>query len=146
MASTTVKSNFGYSPVYSGVTENGLLPLSWSPVKIVTTTATAGGSPLTLTANQVAGGLVLLDPQGAMTATMPTAAELYKEFGSVIGQTVTVWIKNTADASETITIAAGTGITANGTMTIAQNHLRGFKVVITSPTTATAYNLGTHTF
>ena len=145
MASTTVKSNFGYTPVYSGVTENGLLPLSWSPVKIVTTTAAAGGSPLTLTANQIAGGLVLLDPQGAMTATMPTAAELYKELGSAIGKTVTVWIKNTADASETITVAAGTGITANGTMTIAQNNLRGFKVVITSPTTATAYNLGTHT-
>ncbi len=146
MASTTVKSNFGYNPEYSGVTENGLLPLSWSPVKIVTTTTAAGGSDITLTANQVAGGLIILDPQGAITATMPTAEQLYKKLGSSIGKTVTVWIKNAADGSEIISVAAGTGITVKGTVTIVQNHLRGFKVVITSPTTATAYNLGAHTF
>jgi hypothetical protein len=143
MTSTTVSSNFGYFPQYSGVGESGLLPLYWNPVKIKTSSLTAGGSPLTLTTAQVSGGLVCLDPEGAMSATMPTAAELWKALGSKTGQSAVVWVKNEADAAETITVVAGSGLTMQGTLTIAQNNVRGFLIVLESETASTAYNLGT---
>lgn len=146
MTSTTVSSNFGYFPAYSGVTESGLMPLSWNPVKIETSSLSAGGAALTFTPAQVSGGLICLDPEGAMSATMPSAAELWKALGSKAGQSAVVWVKNEADASETITVVAGSGLTMQGTLTIAQNNLRGFIIVLESETAATAYNLGTRAY
>ena len=59
-------------------------------------------------------------------------------------------IRNTADASETITIAAGSGGTTSGTMTIAQNNGKRFIVVITNnlqgAATYTVYSLGTYVY
>ena len=71
------------------------------------TTAGAG----TYTAAQIRGRIILRDPTGgARTDTLPTAALLVAGFSnSKIGDTHDVLVINTADAAETITIAAGSG-------------------------------------
>lgn len=71
--------------------------------------ATAGN--VTLTAAQMATGIIVRDPAGAArTDTLPTAALLVAGLPGVkVGQIVSVLIVNGADAAETITLAAGTG-------------------------------------
>ena len=109
----------------------------------VSTISTAAAA--TLTAAQVLGGLILRDPAGgARTDTLPTAALLAAALpGVVAGTAFEFTIRNTADASETITVAAGTGGTTSGTMTIAQNNSKRFLVVFTSASAYTVYSLGT---
>lgn len=109
------------------------------------TTATA----VTLTSGQVRGGLVLQDPNGgAVTTTLPTAALLVAACPGVMeGQAFYFTIRNTADAAETITVAAGTGGTTSGTMTIAQNNSKTFLVRFTAVDSGneayTVYSIGT---
>lgn len=111
----------------------------------VTTKSTAGA--VTYTAAEILGGLILRDPAGAGRSDVtPTAAELYAELGSSVkftGQSFEFTIRNTADAAETITLTAGTGVTLSGTMTIAQNNSKRFMVVFTSTSACTIYSLGT---
>lgn len=112
---------------------------------VVATLATAG--VVAYTAEQVLGGLILRDPAGAGRAdTVPTVAALYEALGNprdVSGLSFEFTIRNTADAAETITVSTATGWTLSGTMTIAQNNTKRFKVVFTSPTAAVLYSLGT---
>ena len=53
-------------------------------------------------------------------------------------------IKNTADATETITLTGGTSVTISGTATIARNEIRKFLAVVTNITSSseavTIYN------
>lgn len=111
----------------------------------VTTKSTAGD--VTFTAAEILGGLILRDPAGGARADLvPTAASLYAELGSPIkigGLSFDFTIRNTADAAETITLTTNTGMTMSGTMTIAQNNSKAFRVVFTDPTAATVYSLGT---
>jgi hypothetical protein len=121
----------------------------------VSTLTTAG--PLTLTAAQVLGGMLLRDPNGAgRTDTLPTAAlllaalkgdALHELDGPDAGASFEFVIRNTADAAETITVAAGTGGTTSGTMTIAQNNSKLFLVVFTNikpgSEAYTVYSIGT---
>ena len=111
----------------------------------VSTIATA--SAVTFTAAQILGGLILRDPNGLGRADLvPTAASLYSALGNpvkIAGASFEFTIRNTADAAETITLTTNTGMTMSGTMTIAQNNTKTFKVVFTSPTAATVYSLGT---
>lgn len=112
---------------------------------VVSTIATAG--VVALTANQVLGGLILRDPAGAGRAdTVPTAAALFAALRSpakIVGLSFDFTIRNTADAAETITLTTDTGMTMSGTMTIAQNNSKTFRVVFASAAAATVYSLGT---
>ena len=110
------------------------------------TVATA--TSVTLTAMQMLSGLILQDPAGgAVTTTGPTAALLLAEIAARIGGDVPIGlsfmlvIRNTADAAETITVAAGTGgtVTGGGTMTIAQNNSKLFIVRVTGTGASAAY-------
>ncbi len=109
----------------------------------VTTKATA--TAITLTAAEVLGGLILQDPAGgACTTNLPTAALLSAALGgAVAGDSVEFTIRNTADAGETITVAAGTGGGTSGTMTIAQSNTKRFVIIFTSKSAYTVYSLGT---
>jgi len=98
------------------------------------TTAGAG----TLTAAILAGGVILRDPNGAgRTDTTDTAANIvadatmgldadYKEYS--------FYIINTADANETITLAGGSGVTLQGSITIAQNSMTRLTIFRVSST------------
>lgn len=122
----------------------------------VTTEATAGA--VTYTAAQLIGGFINRDPNGSGRSDVtPTAALLVAALpGAFVGQSVSFWIRNNADAAETITITAGSGCTLSGagqsttTITIAQNASKSFRAVLTNVTSGSeAYTLysvmgGTH--
>lgn len=125
----------------------------------VTVTTLTTASALTLTAAQILGGLILRDPNGgARTDTLPTGPQIAAALGAdgsrshqaiEAGTSFEFAIRNTADAAETITVAAGSGGTVSGTATIAQNNSKRFLLVFTDVTqgaeTYTVYSLGTVT-
>jgi hypothetical protein len=114
-----------------------------------TTLSTAG--VVTYTAAQLIGGLILRDPNGsARSDVSPTAAAIVQAMpGAAIGQSFQFDLVNTADASETITLTAGTGVTVSGTATIAQNNGKRWIVYLTNITSGseavTIRSLGTYT-
>lgn len=136
----------GFSPLL-GEPRMGLVPI---PNVTVSTLTSAGA--VTYTAAQLLGGLILRDPNGgARTDVLPTSALLIAAIpGVAVGASFEFDLRNTADASETITVSAGAGGTTSGTMTIAQNNGKRFRIVITDATqgeaTYTIYSLGTYTF
>ena len=113
----------------------------------ITTKTTAGD--VTYTAAELVGGMILRDPAGGARADLfPTAAAIVAGIqGAVVGSSLEITIRNTADAAETITMTTNTGLTLSGTMTIAQNNSKRFLAVCTnvgSGTEAvTIYSLGT---
>lgn len=111
----------------------------------VTTLSTAGA--LTYTARQILDGLILRDPNGAGRSDVtPTATEILAQIQAPrVGEYFEFTVRNTADASEAITLTAGTGVTLSGTMTIAQNNTKRFRAVITGTATpaVTVYSIGT---
>lgn len=117
------------------------------PLTTVSTLDTAGA--VTYTAAQILGGLLLRDCNGASRSDVtPTAALLLAAInGPLVGTSFEFVIRNTADAAETITVTAGTGVTLSGTMTIAQSNSKRFRAVVTVTTVGseavTIYSLGT---
>lgn len=113
----------------------------------VNTNTTA--SDQTYTAAQIIAGMILRDPNGgARQDTLPTAADLLAAIpGAIVGTGFEFVLRNTADANETITVAAGAGGTVSGTATVAQSNSKRFLVVLTNIGTGTeaytAYSLGT---
>lgn len=113
----------------------------------VTTLATAGA--VTYTARQILDGLILRDPNGgARSDVVPTAAQILAQIQAPrVGEFFEFVVRNTADANETITLDAtgATGTTLSGTMTIAQNNSKRFRVQITGVATpaVTIYSIGT---
>jgi hypothetical protein len=104
----------------------------------VATIANASGQ--TLTAAQVAGGIILRSGAAAVTDTTPTAAAIIAAFpGAVTGDVMTLVIRN--NNTGTLTIGAGTGVTLEGTTTIPTVNTRMYAVRITSATTVTISGL-----
>jgi hypothetical protein len=116
------------------------------PLIVPATIATAAAT--TLTTDSVLGGLILRDAAGAgRTDTLPTAADLAEAIqGVMVGTSFTFHVRNTAAGAFAITVAVGTGGTASGKMTIAQNFCKSFTIVFTNVTVGseayTCYSLG----
>lgn len=120
----------------------GALFYNTSPQTVTT------GAAVTYTANQVLSGIILRDPAGGNRSdVLPTAALLLAEIkariggDAPIGLTFDLLIRNDADQAETITITPGTGgsVTGGGTMTIAQNYSKVFKIRVTGVGGSAAY-------
>lgn len=156
-SSTSTPTGTGYSPLRGEPTMGSV------PMPTVTVTTVTAGTTATLTAAQMIGGLILHDPTGAGTDTTDTALNIVNAMpGAAVGQSFQFDLVNIADGNETITVAAGTGVTlatyapATGTYTVAQNNGKRFLVLITAlPISAagirqsaavTIYSLGTYTF
>lgn len=120
------------------------------PTTTPATVTTAGA--VTYTAGQLLNGIILRDPNGSgRTDVLPTAALLVAAIpGVTVGTTFDFWIRNDADAAETITIQAGTGGSVSGTATIAQNNSKMFRLRFTAVDSGneayTVYSLGTAVF
>ena len=121
------------------------------PTYAVQTITTAGNH--TLTTAEALSGLILRDTNGASrTDTLPTAADLVEAVqGAMVNHAFEIEIRNNADASaETLTIAAGSGGTTSGTMTIADGATKRFAIVFTNvgigSEAYTVYSLGTKTY
>jgi predicted RecA/RadA family phage recombinase len=113
----------------------------------VATITTAGVA--TYTAAQLLGKLIKRDPAGsARSDVTPTAAQIVAAIPNArVGDCFEFTIRNDADAAETITVTAGTGVTLSGTMTVAQNNSKKFLAVLDNVTSGaeavTIYSLGT---
>lgn len=86
----------------------------------------------TLTAAQLLGGLINSAPAGAITLTLPTAANMVAGVpGAKAGDAFFVTIENTSGGANTITLAAG-GATLRGGTSIAQNKAAVLRVLLTN--------------
>lgn len=156
-SSTATPIGTGYSPLRGEPTMGSI------PLPTVTVTTVTAGTTATLTAAQMLGGLILHDPTGAATDTTDTAANIINAMpGAAVGQSFQFDLVNIADGNETITVAAGTGVTlatyspATGTYTVGQNNGKRFLVIIaalpksaagvTQAPAVTIYSLGTYVF
>jgi len=131
------------------VTRVGSLELTSGTVvdnSIVPTIATA--AEVTYTPDQILQRFILRDTAGAARADLlPTAAAMILAMNKpAIGASFEFVIRNTASAANSITVTTNTGLTLSGTMTIAQNNSRRFKLVVTGSAAVTIYSLGTVVF
>jgi hypothetical protein len=91
------------------------------------TTAVANAAGQTLTAAAVVGGTILRSGAAAVSDTLPTAALLVAALPNVAaGTTIELVIRN--NNSGTLTLVAGSGITLEGTTTIATANARKYAV------------------
>lgn len=98
-------------------------------------TQTATTDTATLTIAQLLTKVIDGTPTGAATYTLPTAANLVAGIvGCKVGDSFEFVVNNKAAGADTITLAAGSGGTADGTLTVAQNVIRKFLVIITNVT------------
>lgn len=124
----------GFSPV-QGEPVMGLIPL---PYRVATAfTLTTGGGARTITADELLGGLFIVNCDDAQTMTLPTGALLNAALpGAKAGRSFEFDVINTGDT--TLTVAIGTGGTLlvgnskNSVATIVANASKRFIVVITS--------------
>lgn len=120
------------------------------PLIVPVTYNTAGA--VTLTTDQVLGGLLLRDGNGgARTDTLPDAGPLVEAIqGCMVGTSFQFHLRNTSGTAIAITLAAGNGGTTSGTMTVAQSNGKSFMVVFTNVGVGTeaytVYSMGTVTF
>lgn len=89
----------------------------------------------TLTVTQVLNGFVNSAPAGAITLTLPTAANLVAAMkGAKVGDSVTLSVENTSGGANAITLAAGSGGTLRGGTSVAQNKAALIRIVLTNVT------------
>lgn len=110
-------------------------------------TQTALVGTATVTAAQLLTKVLDGTPVAAATYTLPTAALLVAAIpGARVGDSFHFVVNNKSAGANTITVAAGTGVTANGTLTVAKDVIRMFLVIITNVTSASeayfAYGIG----
>lgn len=94
----------------------------------------AGAKSVALENTGTTPGTLTTDTAVAIVAAIPNAQ---------IGQAYDLAIRNSSGSANTATIAGGVGVTFHGTLTIAQNTTRFFKVVLTSLTALDIYSMGT---
>lgn len=84
---------------------------------------------------------------GAATVTTPTAVLWIAAIPNLIlGNSYILRVINSSSGAFTITVAGGTGVTVNGTATVAQNTWREFIVNFPTATTVTMQSIGTGTY
>lgn len=124
----------GFSPLL-GEPRMGLIPLP--NMTVTRDTLTTAGGVRTATADEVLGGLFVLNVDDAQTMTLPSAALLNRAIPAVAsGVGFEFSIINTGDS--TLTVAVGTGGTAatgsnskNSVLTLASNASKRFVIQIT---------------
>ena len=96
---------------------------------------TLGAGAQTLTAAQIIGGFIIGTPTAAATYTTDTALNIVRAIqGAQVGSGIFFTLRNNAGAADTITLAAGTGVTLNsgdGT-TVAEHDQRTYLLIVTA--------------
>lgn len=108
----------------------------------------AGTGAIALTTGNVTGAPVLVNlgltgaQSGGVAATTPIATAWIAALPSnVAGQAYVLRVLNIG-STQTITFTGGTGVTVNGTATIANNTWRDFLITVATATTITAQDIG----
>lgn len=105
------------------------------PAEMEAYTQTAVTDTATITVAQLLTHVLDGTPVSAATYTLPTAALLVAGIpGAKVGDSFRFLVNNKGADADAITIAAGTGGTADGTLTVAQNVIREFVIIITNIT------------
>lgn len=129
------------------ITTNKEMVIVNDPLAYKTTqTAVTGAATLTITAAQLITQVLDATPTEASEYTLPTAALLVAAIPNCkVGTSFMFFINNKASGAYTITVAAGSGGAADGTLTVDQNVIRAFLVIITSISSEAyfVYGLGT---
>ena len=113
--SANTRLDFGYNGTRAGHINAQGLRLASGRAQVggltVTTDSTAGA--VTYTIAEMLGGLILRDPNGgARSDVTPTAALIVAGItGAAVDDVFECTVVNTANASEVLTITAGTGVT-----------------------------------
>ena len=106
-------------------------------------TQTAVTDTDTITAAQVLTGILDGTPTAAATYTLPTAALLVAGIANCkVGSSFLLIVNNKSEGAYTITVVAGAGGTGDGTLTVAQNVIRAFLILITNVTTPAYFVYG----
>lgn len=110
-------------------------------------TQTAVTDTATITAAQLLTKVLDGTPTAAATYTLPTAALLVAGMTSpAVGDSFLFVVNNKSAGANTITVAAGSGGTGDGTLTVDQNVIRAFLVLVTNVTASSeayfVYGLG----
>jgi len=109
-----------------------------------TTSAAAG--PATAAVGDLTGGSLAVcnySSIGANNLTTRTAAQMIADAGLVVGQSYELEIMNSSGGQ--MTLVGGTGVTVNGTATIAAAAVRWYSVLVTGAAAITMQNLGSGT-
>lgn len=110
--------------------------------------ADSSTTDFTATAGQVGGvpDTVVLDLTGVLAAganlTLPTAAALGALAGAFVGQTWILRLINNSSGAFSWTVLVNTGLTLNGTVTVAQNTWREYLIRLTALNAAVVQNIG----
>lgn len=145
-SSHVIKANYGSAIYLFG---NGQWSLfSNYAVPIPESQYTTGSlASTTFTAGQLTGAYFTVYTNTASTPgtlTTRTASQMFGDFaGAQIGMTYNLRIANTG--SGTLTLAAGSGVTLNGTTTVAGDKFRDYVVTFNSATALTIQGVGTAT-
>ena len=107
------------------------------PVRNTTATVDSTAGARTYTAAEILGGIIERDPNGATrTDVLPTAALLVAAMDSpAVGDFITYYVVNTADAAESIVMTSGVGGTdvgVAGNRTLAQDTSGIFGIRLTN--------------
>jgi len=103
--------------------------------QVETMTQTAKVGTVTLTIAELLTKVIDGTPTAAATYTLPTAALLVGGMKlPAVGDSFQFAVNNKSGGANTITMAAGSGGTADGTLTVAQNVIRLFLVIVTNVT------------
>jgi hypothetical protein len=135
------------SPVVDFTPQKNYLSFS-SIINQITNVVTYLGTVVTLLYSDVLGGFITLTNAAAIAATLPSAALLVPQIeGAQVGSSIRFLVK--AGGAGTVTVAAGTGGTINGTATVATLNIKEFLLVVTAVgdnPTYTAYSIGTSVY
>lgn len=100
-------------------------------------TGSATADTATLTIAQLLTGVLNATPTAAAAYALPSAALAVAGVpGARVGDAIDFLIENRSGGANTITVSAGSGGTAKGTMTVAQNIVRRFTLIFTNVTGA----------
>ncbi len=143
--SSSTSITAGTTVITDAVTENTSgAGITFSKATIRKNTATAINTTATVTAAQLAGGLLTTTSASAVTMTLPTATQLATQLGAVQGTIFDFVVDNSAGAN-TVTVAVGSGIVAStfpssNTLTLGASATTGtavFRITFISATAAT---------
>lgn len=141
ITSTAISGFSWYVKTGSGATGWEKVATSASAVALDVKASVTTAGNATYTAAQMVNGFIPRDPAGGNRSDVsPTAAELLTQYKTVfgpaaVGSNFIFEIANIADAAESVTLGAGSGVTMwPATQTVAQNTNGRFRVVFTNVT------------
>jgi hypothetical protein len=128
MLTSLVSAYQGLAPTYGDLAQSSLNN------QVGYNVLSSAGTSETITAAQLLGGFYYRSGGSTTTATTDTAANIQALLGPNVKVGQTFWFRYGNQNSGTATLAAGTGVTLQGTTTVATTAVRDFIGTVTNVT------------